>query len=257
MDLFLKNKVVLITGSSKGIGRAIGLEFARERARVVITGRQEKDVANTISEIQKFNGQGYGFVGDLNDENEIKRCMEKVINRWHGIDILISNLGSGKGKCGWNIEVEEWNRLLEINLMSGVKAVRFSLPYLSKSSNGCIIFISSIAGLETLGAPLAYEAAKAAVNSYSKHLSRTLGESGIRVNTVAPGNIIIPNGTWDEKLKADKKSVESMIEKEVPLKRFGLAEEIANAVLFLASSKAAFITGACLVVDGGQTRNIS
>ena len=92
MDLFLKNKVVLITGSSKGIGRAIGLEFARERARVVITGRQEKDVANTISEIQKFNGQGYGFVGDLNDENEIKRCLEKVINRWHGIDILISNL---------------------------------------------------------------------------------------------------------------------------------------------------------------------
>ena len=257
MDLELNNKVVLITGSSKGIGRAIALQFAREGARVVITGRQEKDVLNAVFEIEKLNGKAYGFVGDLNDEIEMDRCVERVVDRWQGIDILVANLGSGKGKRGWDIKEEEWNRLLNLNLMSGVNAVRFAVPHLSKSSNASIILISSIAGLETLGAPPAYEAAKSAVISYSKHLSRTLGECGIRVNTIAPGNIMISGGTWDKKLKADKVAVETLIENEVPLKRFGLPEEVANAVLFLSSPKATFVTGACLVVDGGQTRTIS
>ena len=257
MDLGLKNKVVLITGSSRGIGRAIGLEFAREGARVVITGRKEEDVAKTVSEIEELDGQGYGFVGDISNEAEIKECIEKVVDQWQGVDILVANLGSGKGKRGWDIEGAEWNRLLEVNLMSGVKAVRLAVPHIVKSTNGSIVFIASIAGLETLGAPPAYEAAKSAVISYSKHLARILGERNVRVNTVAPGNIMISGGTWDEKMKADRKSVESLIESEVPLKRFGFAEEVANAVLFFSSSKAAFVTGACLVVDGGQTRTIS
>jgi 3-oxoacyl-[acyl-carrier protein] reductase len=257
MDLGLKNKVVLVTGSSRGIGRAIGLEFAREGARVVITGRRKVDVAKTVSEIEELDGQGFGFIGDISNEASIKECIEKVVEQWQGVDILVANLGSGKGERGWDVGGEEWGRLLEVNLMSGVKAVRFAVPYISKSTDGSIVFIASIAGLETLGAPPAYEAAKSAVLSYSKHLARILGEKNIRVNTVAPGNIMISGGTWDKKIKADRKSVEAMIKNEVPLKRFGLAKEVANAVIFLASSKASFVTGACLIVDGGQTRTIS
>ncbi|MBL79163.1 MAG: hypothetical protein CMH70_03900 [Nitrosomonadaceae bacterium] len=254
MELGLKNKVVLITGSSRGIGRAIGLEFALEGARVVITGRDKKDVANTVSEIESINGQAYGFVGDICIEGEIQKCIKNVVSKWDGIDILIANLGSGKGKRGWDVEEKEWSFLFDINLMGGVKAVRLAVPYISKSTNGSIVFISSIAGLENLGAPPAYETAKSAVISYSKYLARCLGKKKIRVNTVAPGNIFVPGGTWDEKLKVDKNSVELMIKNEVPLQRFGLAEEIASSVIFLASSKATYITGACLVVDGGQTK---
>lgn len=257
MDLGFKNKVVLITGSSRGIGRAIALEFAREGAWPVITGRSSEDVAKTVSEVNELGGQGLGFVGDIKDEEQIKKCVEQVVSRWQGIDILVASLGSGKGQRGWDVDKEEWDRLIELNLMSGVKAVKAATPYIRKSKGGNIIFIASIAGLETLGAPPAYEAAKSAVISYSKYLARTLGEKNIRVNTVAPGNIMFPGSTWDEKMKADREATKSLIENEVPLKRFGRAEEVANAVLFLSSSKATFVTGACLIVDGGQTRAIS
>jgi len=257
MNLDLKNKVVLITGSSRGIGRAVALGFACEGARPVITGRFPEDVARTVSDVSAMGGEGFGFVGDIKDEGEIKKCIEQVISKWQKIDILVANLGSGKGQRGWDADGKEWDRLIELNLFSGVKAAKSTIPYISKSEGGNIVFIASIAGLETLGAPPAYEAAKSAVISYSKYLARTLGEKNVRVNTVAPGNIIFPGSTWEEKMNEDREAVESLIKNEVPLKRFGQADEVANAVLFLASSKATFVTGTCLIVDGGQTRTLS
>jgi 3-oxoacyl-[acyl-carrier protein] reductase len=128
------------------------------------------------------------------------------------------------------------------------------LPGIVEARRGSIVFISSIAGLESLGAPLPYGAAKAALEHYSKDLSRRVGMHGVRVNTVAPGNVLFPGGTWQQKLDADSAKVTSMIAAEVPLSRFGTPREIGAAVAFLASDRAAFITGACLVADGGQTR---
>jgi 3-oxoacyl-[acyl-carrier protein] reductase len=123
-----------------------------------------------------------------------------------------------------------------------------------QAEGGSIVFVSSIAGLESLGAPLPYGAAKAALEHYSKDLARRVGKHGVRVNTVAPGNILFPGGTWQRKLDADSPDVMQMISAEVPLGRFGAPEEIGALVAFVSSPKAAFITGACLVADGGQTR---
>ena len=254
MELGLKNHVALITGSSRGIGQSIAFEFAREGARVVITGRNPEEVNHTVDQINKSGGESFGFVGDLTNKDDIKSCADLVTDKWNSVDVLVANLGSGKGQRGWDAGVAEWNRLIELNLTSSVKVASTMMPHLMKSKAGNIIFIGSIAGLETLGAPPAYEVAKSALITYAKNLANEVGKDHVRVNIVAPGNIMFPGSTWDEKMKSNGEAVQSMIESEVPLKRFGTAEEVANAVLFLASTKAAFITGTCMVVDGGQTR---
>jgi 3-oxoacyl-[acyl-carrier protein] reductase len=255
MDLDLKNKVVFVTGASRGIGLGIALGFAKEGSRVAVTGRDQDTLADAVSKIEEVGGMAHAYAGDMRDETEIFKCVEEVINKWGGLDILVANLGTGKGQRGWDVDESEWKELLNLNLLSGVKAAKVSMPHLLKSKSGSIVFISSIAGIENLGAPPAYEAGKAGVIAYSKYLARSLAGKNLRVNVVAPGNILFPGSTWDEKLKADKNAVQTMIEAEVPMNRFGDPEDVANAVLFLASEKAGFVTGSCLVVDGGQTRS--
>ncbi len=196
MELGLKNKVVLVTGSSRGIGQSIAIEFAREGARVVITGRNSEDVNNTLKQIEKSGGEGLGFVGDLTNENDIKGCVDQIISHWHNIDILVANLGSGKGQKGWEVSMEEWHRLIDLNFMSSVKVSSAVIPHLMKSGGGNIVFIGSISGLVSAGGPPAYEAAKSALISYSKNLSKEVAKHQIRVNVVVPGNILFPGGTW-------------------------------------------------------------
>ena len=258
MDLGLRDKVVLISGSSKGIGRSIALGFAQEKAKVVITGRDEGVVHGTVKAIEDLCGfdSAFGFAGDLTENKCIESCVNSVHQRWGKLDIVIANLGSGKGERGWDVGDKDWDRLMELNFLSGMKIVRQTIPLLKKNAGSNIIFISSIAGMENLGAPPAYEAAKSAVISYSKYLATTLAKESIRVNVIAPGNIIFPGSTWDEKIQKDPDGVARLIESDVPMNRMGTPGEVANAVLFLASNKAEFITGACLVVDGGQTRSL-
>jgi 3-oxoacyl-[acyl-carrier protein] reductase len=138
--------------------------------------------------------------------------------------------------------------------MTNIRVVRETVPSLIKNGCGSIVLTASIAGLETLGAPIAYEAAKAALIASCKNMSRELAQYKIRVNCVAPGNIMFPGSTWDFKLKENEKSTMEYITSHVPLKRFGTPEEIASIVVFLSSERASFITGACIVADGGQTR---
>ena len=256
MNLGLQNKVALVTGSSRGIGRAIALGFAAEGAKVAVTGRTRSDVLATAAEIDLIAGKGSAlpFVGDLRKESQVRKCVQSVSRHWGRLDALVANMGSGRGVRGWQADSKEWTRLLDLNLLGAAQAARAAVPHLAKGGNGSIVFVSSIAGLERLGAPLAYESAKAAVLALSKSLSKDLAAQGIRVNAVAPGNILFPGGTWEKHLQAAKAKVSGFIRSEVPLQRFGHPEEVAAAVLFLASSQASFITGSCLVVDGGQTR---
>jgi 3-oxoacyl-[acyl-carrier protein] reductase len=182
--------------------------------------------------------------------------VEGVVKTWGRIDILVANIGSGRGECGWQASDQEWDRLLDVNLLSGVRAARAVTPHLIRAGGGSIVFIGSIAGMEDLGAPVAYESAKAALLSFSKFLARTLAPHGIRVNVVVPGNILFPGSTWDDKLRSAREKTLAYIESEVPMKRFGRPDEVGNAVVFLSSPQASFITGACLVIDGGQTRSL-
>lgn len=257
MDLNLKDKVVLVTGSSKGIGKAIALGFLKERAKVVVNGRTEETLKQTVEElINEFgNEKILPLKADLTDDYQIKKSIKEIINRWQRIDILVANIGSGKGKLGLQPERKDWEDTLNTNLLGCVSTIKEVVPYMIKQNGGSIILISSIVGHEALPAPIPYSVAKAGLIVVCKNLSRHFAPHNIRINAVAPGNIFVKEGTWDRKIKEDPGGVKQYIETEVPIKRFGKPEEIADAVVFLASERASFITGACLIVDGGQTRS--
>ena len=257
MDLGLKNKVVLVAGSSRGIGEAIARTFLQEGANVVVTGRSASDLKKTAGAFKrKFSGRVLEFSGDLTREIEIRKCIATVVRKWKRLDVVVAGIGSGKSNRPLQADHKEWRRMLDKNLLGAVALASETLPLLRRQKSGCLVFISSIAGVEHIGAPEAYAAAKSALLSYVKSLAAGLAAEGIRVNAVAPGNIKFPGGRWEEISKERPQAVKDMIKREVPLNRFGTPQEVAAAVAFLASDRASFITGSCLTVDGGQTRRI-
>lgn len=256
MDLCWTDRVALVSGSSRGIGRAIARTFLAEGARVVVTGRQPDSLAQTTAALQAEFGQErvLGLSGDLSQTAHVATVVRRTREQWGEIDCVVANIGSGTAKNGWQLNQADWDPVFDVNFWSGVRLVEGVLPGMVNARRGSITFIASIVGVESVSAPLPYSAAKAAVVNYSKNLARQVGQYGVRVNCVAPGNILFPGGSWDQKLAQNREPVERYIEGEVALRRFGTPEEIAALVVFLASERAAFVTGACVVADGGQIR---
>lgn len=256
MNLGLNGKVVLITGSSHGIGKAIGSAFLAEGAKVIITGRDGNSLNNTYKELSDKYGEASicPYQGDMTQIDVITNCAELGVKKFGKIDILVANLGTGKSKPGLEAERSEWERMLNQNLLGSAEVVKAVVPVMKRNGSGSIVFIASIAGREVSEAPLAYSAAKSGLISLAKTLSHQLAKDNIRVNVVAPGNIKFEGGRWEEIIKEKPNIIEEYIKKSVPMQRFGKPEEVASAVVFLASERASFITGACLVVDGGETR---
>jgi 3-oxoacyl-[acyl-carrier protein] reductase len=253
MDLGLKDKVYIVSGSSRGIGKGIAKQLLEEGAKTVVTGRNKEDVLNTY---EAFNAQYRDNityqVGDLYNVDTIKELRNKTVEKWGQIDGIVANAGATKPTPVEIIDDEDWEWYTVANFSLAVRLVQRLVEDL-KSTRGNIVFISSIAGLEDLGAPMPYNTSKAALNVYAKSLAARLAKWKIRVNVVAPGNILFPGGSWDTKLKKDPEAINRIIEEKVPLKTFGEPEDIANVVSFLLSNKAKFITGSCFVADGGQT----
>ena len=189
------------------------------------------------------------------DASTIQRALQQSHGRWQSLDIVVANVGSGTGRIGWQLDSEEWERLFRINLWASVNLAQSAIPLLAENRRGALLFISSITGVEATPAPLPYSAAKAALINYSKNLAGQVAELGVRVNCIAPGNIIFPGGTWEQHIERDKDKVMQMIHSNVPLGRFGTPEEIAQLAVFLCSDAANFLTGACFKADGGQTRS--
>ena len=259
MDLKLGNQVVFVAGSSRGIGKAIAAALLEEGASVVLTGRDETSLLSTVSELTTPINQDrvLAIRGDFADAGTIERAMERTAKHFGKIDHLIANLGTGSGKPGWEQSEDEWRRLFELNFFASTRLTQAVLPHLLASGRGgSILYIASIVALEATAAPLPYSAAKAALVNYAKNLARQLGPKQVRVNTIAPGNIYFPGGSWERRLNKRRKAVETMLQNEVPLQRFGTPEEIASLAAYLCSPLAAFATGACFVVDGGQTRSL-
>lgn len=255
MNLDLSGKTVLITGASRGIGLAIARAFAREGARLTLTARNEDGLRAAAADLPAGT-KPVLCAGDMTVEKDIRRAFDAAAGANGRVDVVVANIGSGASLPGPEIPRAEWERLMAINFLgaadlAGLAASRLTRP------EGSLVFISSIAGLEDIGAPPAYAAAKAALQALVKSYARLLGPEGIRVNAVAPGNVLFPGGTWERKMSANRDAVESMIRTTVPLSRFGTPEEIAEPVLFLASPRASFVTGATWVIDGGQTRGSS
>jgi 3-oxoacyl-[acyl-carrier protein] reductase len=256
MELGLKDQVVFVAGSSRGIGRAIAAALLEEGARVVLTGRDEAalEAARVALGVEE---RVLAIAGDFGDVGVIAKAFEQTVERFGRIDHLIANLGTGSGKPGWEQEEAEWVRLFEANFFASVRLTQGVLPYLlGNVEGGSVLFISSIVAVEATAAPLPYSAAKAALNNYAKNLARQLGAQKVRVNTIAPGNILFAGGSWERRLADRREAVEGMLKSEVPLLRFGTPEEIASLACYLCSKEAGFATGACYVMDGGQTRSL-
>jgi 3-oxoacyl-[acyl-carrier protein] reductase len=256
MDLQLNDRVALVAGSSRGIGKAIASSLLREGCKVCLTGRDEAAVYSACQDFRpQFEDRLLGFAGDLTEAHVIETTFKAVNRIWGGPDILVANLGGGSGTPGWQLEDAEWERLFNLNFFGSVRLAQAAIPYM-QSNGGNILFIGSIAGVESSAAPLPYSSAKAALLNYSKNLSRALSAKRIRVNCLCPGNVLFPGGSWDRHLNNRRKEVEDYISTEVPEKRFGTPEEIADFATYLVSALSDFATGGCYIVDGGQTRSI-
>ena len=252
MNLNLFNKTFLISGSSKGIGLKIAESLLSENANVIITGRSKNLIKNQFNKLYSKFGLKVAYVdGDIKSNLVLKKITSLIKKRWKKLDGIVVNAGSIKMNISSFSSEKDFYWYQKNNFLNAFKFVNHFLNEIKKSQ-GSIVFISSIASLKDLGAPLGYASSKLFLNFYSKFLANKLAEYNVRVNNILPGNIYLEGGNWDKKIKKNPKKVKKMIENQVPLKRFGKPEEIANLATFLLSSKSGFMTGAEIVIDGGQ-----
>jgi 3-oxoacyl-[acyl-carrier protein] reductase len=241
-----KNKTVIVTGGTRGIGLKIVKKYLSEGWDVIILSRNsEFEESLSSSELKKITS----YKCDLTKQNEVMKIAELLKNK--SVNALISNVGSGSGSRDVFPPDEEWNKIWDINFTSSKNTAKYFHKLLEKN-NGHLIFISSIAGVEFLDAPIAYSVSKSALITYSKILSKRLSPE-IRVNTIVPGNILTKDGVWSKKMKNSKLETEKYINDKVPLKKLGNADEIADLVFFVSSDKISFMNGSTIIIDGGQT----
>ena len=248
MELSLTDKNVLITGSTRGIGFEIAKRFHEEGCNVIINGRNKYDLDKAQSKLRGSRILCLDFGNHKETEEKVKLIMDKI----KSLDILVCNVGNGKSVQPGNENYYEWQNVFSANLWPTTNAIESCKKYMKRDS-GSIICISSICGLEVInGAPITYSVAKAALNAYVKGISRPLGKDGIRINAIAPGNILFEGSTWQHKLDDNPEIVEKMLKNNVTLNTFGRPIDIANLVLYLSSPISNFVTGSIFTLDGGQ-----
>ena len=253
MNLNLGSKKILITGASRGIGLAIAESFLREGAKTCLVSRGSNALFENEEKLQDSYGLEKVFACkcDCADVESLNGLKNRVKDQWGCLNIVVVNVGDGRSVSDALPDNEQWKKTWNSNFESALQTARIFLPMLKKS-NGCLLFVSSIAGMEAFGAPTDYSTAKSAIIALAKNMARKLAP-GVRVNVIAPGNVYFEGSSWDEKIQQDKKCVDEIIKSTVPMNRFATPQEIADSAVFLCSDRASFVTGVTLVVDGGQT----
>ncbi len=255
MDLGLKGKVAMVSGASRGIGRAIALGLAEEGCRLSLCARGQEDLDRTAGEVQSRGTEVLALVADVTREGDAQHWVEETQRRFGRIDILVNNVGAGRPGGNLAVSEEEWRAGFELNFFSALRLCQKVVPLMQKQQEGCVINVASIYGREW-GGPMTYNAAKAALISLSKTMARDLARQGIRVNSVAPGSILFPGGVWEQRQKEAPEAIAAFVRSELPFGRFGTPEEVADVVVFLASERARWVSGASITVDGCQSRSL-
>jgi len=257
MDLQLRDKVAIVTGSSKGLGLASARALVAEGARVVMCARGAEALATAAADLRTLAGREDAVLAvqaDVSKADDVARLVAETITAYGRLDIVVNNVGKAGGTDIVSTPDEEWTSALDQTLFPAIRLSRLAVPEMRRVGGGVILMIASIWGRES-GGRMTYNAVKAAEISLAKAMSQQLAKDNIRVNSIAPGSILFDGGSWAQRQQADPQGIAEFVKRDLPFGRFGKADEVGDVVAFLASPRASWISGACITVDGCQSRS--
>jgi len=258
MDLSLSGKVAIVTGSSKGLGLASARALAQEGCRVTICARGQAALDEAAADLRRIVQQASDVlpvVADVSTVPGVEQVVNRTVDAFGGLDILVNNVGLARGADIVATTDAEWQEALDQTLFPAVRASRLAVPHMRRRGGGAIVMIASIWGRES-GGRMTYNAVKAAEISLAKAMAQQLARDNIRVNSVAPGSIRFPGGSWDRRVLDDPVGMAEFVKRDLPFGRFGRPEEVGAVVAFLVSPRASWISGASVPVDGCQSRSL-
>ncbi|MSP79126.1 MAG: SDR family oxidoreductase [Dehalococcoidia bacterium] len=257
MDLGIKGRVAMVTGGSRGLGRQIALTLAREGCNVAICARTADALQPVVAEIRKHGGNAVAIPANVMVEADLEKFYDETRRALGPVDILVNNAGGTRGGREFDTTTDQdWNDTLNINLSSAIRLTRLVLPGMRERRWGRVVSIASIFGREYGGA-LSYMTAKAALIAFSKHMALTYAQDNVLFNTVSPGSIQFPGGSWDRFVNTSSPEiVQEFVARNLPMGKFGWPEPIGEMVAFLCSDRADLVAGVSINVDGGQSKSL-
>jgi NAD(P)-dependent dehydrogenase (short-subunit alcohol dehydrogenase family) len=248
-----QSKVAVVTGAGLGIGQAAAAAFAREGASVVVVDRNREHGESAVQNLQKEGLRGLFVPADVSSETDVKRMVEQVVAQWGRLDILVNNAGIYIQGDVTQTSLDDWNRIIAVNLTGAFLCTRYAVPAMLKNGGGVIVNVASEAGLVGIKGQVAYNVSKAGMIALTKSCAVDLAEQGIRVNAVCPGTTDTPLVREAVSRAPDPAAARRRLEAVRPLNRLGTPDEIASAILYMASGESGYATGAVLSIDGGYT----